>query len=78
MFLIADIYERVSPPMQGLGLNTDCVGGGRIQHNRQEKCILVYGYSIVRTTFIKKLFYYTTLDLKHCKTYYNTKSDKHW
>ena len=44
----ADIYEKEQPKIEALGLKTDCVGGGRIEHNRLEKKILVYGYSMVR------------------------------
>ena len=35
-----DVYRRVSP----LGLDVECVGGGRIKHDASKKNILVYGY----------------------------------
>jgi len=40
-----DIYEVTTPDIEELGLECDCVGGGRIKHNAQEKTIHVYGYS---------------------------------
>ena len=46
-FLVADIYDQVSSGLHALGLSSDCVGGGRIQHNSNAKKILVYGYSMV-------------------------------
>lgn len=48
-FLIssADIDDKVEAEIGSLGLKTDCVGGGRIEHNRDDKTILVYGYSVV-------------------------------
>ncbi|XP_073242925.1 14 kDa phosphohistidine phosphatase-like [Porites lutea] len=42
----ADIYDRVEKDIKRMGLKSDCVGGGRIQHNKSEKKILVYGYSM--------------------------------
>ncbi|XP_023291808.2 sex-regulated protein janus-A-like [Lucilia cuprina] len=41
----SDIYERASTSCQGLGLDTECLGGGRIDHNPEAKRIKVYGYS---------------------------------
>lgn len=44
----ADIYEEVSSSLQPLGLDTECLGGGRIAHNPKAKPqIKVYGYSQV-------------------------------
>ena len=43
----ADIYDRVEIEIQQMGLKSDCVGGGRIQHDKFDKKILVYGYSMV-------------------------------
>lgn len=46
---IADIYEEVSSSLQPLGLDTECLGGGRIAHNPSAKPqIKIYGYSQVR------------------------------
>jgi len=42
----ADIYDRVESEIQQMGLMSDCVGGGRIQHDKFDKKILVYGYSM--------------------------------
>ncbi|XP_058824114.1 sex-regulated protein janus-A-like isoform X2 [Topomyia yanbarensis] len=41
----SDIYEEVSSALAGLGLETECLGGGRIEHRPDEKLIKVYGYS---------------------------------
>ena len=43
----ADIYEQVSSGLDALGLTSECVGGGRIQHSPNSKKIFVYGYSMV-------------------------------
>lgn len=50
--LKADIYEEVSTSLEGLGLDTECIGGGRIEHNPNEKKIKVYGYSQVWYIYI--------------------------
>lgn len=47
----ADIYEEVSSSVRGLGLDTECLGGGRINHQPNEKKIKVYGYSQVRNIY---------------------------
>ena len=41
----ADIYDEIAPSIEKNGLDCECVGGGRILHNPQEKKIEVYGYS---------------------------------
>ncbi|CAG9806006.1 unnamed protein product [Chironomus riparius] len=41
----ADIYEEVSTSIRALGLDCECLGGGRIEHKKNEKRIKVYGYS---------------------------------
>uniref|UniRef100_A0A023F860 Sex-regulated protein janus-A n=1 Tax=Triatoma infestans TaxID=30076 RepID=A0A023F860_TRIIF len=41
----ADIYDETVQKLTKLKLDTECVGGGRIQHSPQDKCIKVYGYS---------------------------------
>lgn len=38
-----DIFQDANPALEGLGISTQCVGGGRISHGVGE--ILVYGYS---------------------------------
>ncbi|XP_048448268.1 14 kDa phosphohistidine phosphatase-like isoform X2 [Rhincodon typus] len=42
----ADIYEQVSSWIQKQGLQCECQGGGRINHNSAKKTIHVYGYSM--------------------------------
>ena len=55
--LSADIYDKVEAEIESLGLKSECVGGGRIQHDRTDKKILVYGYSMVNMFFVCLLFY---------------------
>jgi len=43
----ANIYDKTEEAVQALGLDSECVGGGRIQHDAAVKKILVYGYSQV-------------------------------
>lgn len=46
---VADIYDKVSGELERSGdLDCECIGGGRIKHDAQEKKIHVYGYSMVR------------------------------
>jgi len=45
--LTANIYDKTEEAVQALGLDSECVGGGRIQHDAAAKKILVYGYSQV-------------------------------
>ncbi|XP_022279259.1 14 kDa phosphohistidine phosphatase isoform X1 [Canis lupus baileyi] len=42
----ADIYDKVSGDMQKKGYSCECLGGGRISHQSQDKKIHVYGYSM--------------------------------
>ncbi|XP_008291466.1 14 kDa phosphohistidine phosphatase [Stegastes partitus] len=39
------IFEKVSPAMQALGMECECLGGGKIEHNSQEKKLRVFGES---------------------------------
>ena len=45
----SDVYDRVTPNIERLGLDCECVGGGRISHTSggldEEGSIKVYGYS---------------------------------
>ncbi|XP_011302384.1 14 kDa phosphohistidine phosphatase isoform X2 [Fopius arisanus] len=43
----ADIYDEIGNELAKYrpGVDTECVGGGRINHNAEEKIIKVYGYS---------------------------------
>jgi phosphohistidine phosphatase len=43
----ANIYDKTVEAVQALGLDSECVGGGRIKHDAAAKKILVYGYSQV-------------------------------
>lgn len=43
----ADIYEEVYKSISGLGLDSECEGGGRIIHDDAKKQISVFGYSQV-------------------------------
>ncbi|XP_035463850.1 14 kDa phosphohistidine phosphatase [Scophthalmus maximus] len=43
----ADIYDKVSEELEKGGhLDCECIGGGRIKHEPQDKKIHVYGYSM--------------------------------
>uniref|UniRef100_A0A2R9CEN8 14 kDa phosphohistidine phosphatase n=1 Tax=Pan paniscus TaxID=9597 RepID=A0A2R9CEN8_PANPA len=48
----ADIYDKVSGDMQKQGCDCECLGGGRISHQSQDKKIHVYGYSMMRPTCV--------------------------
>ncbi|XP_030371473.1 sex-regulated protein janus-A [Scaptodrosophila lebanonensis] len=41
----ADIYERVQGLCHGTDFDTECLGGGRIEHDPDKKYIKIYGYS---------------------------------
>lgn len=43
----SDIYDEVSGSIKGLGLETECLGGGRIDHRPDLKKLKVYGHSTV-------------------------------
>lgn len=45
---LADVYEETSEKLHAQGVETECTGGGRIDHNKEKKMILVYGYSMVQ------------------------------
>lgn len=59
--MLADIYERVSASCQGLGLDTECLGGGRIDHNPSKKTIKVYDKSQVQEANILLLLLFLLL-----------------
>lgn len=48
----ADIYDEVSPSIRCLGLDTECLGGGRIEHYPDAKKLKVYGHSTVKKRLI--------------------------
>ncbi|XP_073672637.1 14 kDa phosphohistidine phosphatase [Garra rufa] len=39
------IFEKVNPAMEALGLECNCLGGGKIEHNNTEKKLRVFGES---------------------------------
>lgn len=41
----ADVYDDVSPDIESKGLDCECVGGGRIEHDPVKKKLQIYGYS---------------------------------
>lgn len=44
-FFLADVYDEVCPDIEGKGLDCECVGGGRIEHDPVKKKLQIYGYS---------------------------------
>lgn len=47
-YVSADIFDKVDEEIKAhAGLRANCVGGGRIEHDPDEKTIKVYGYSQV-------------------------------
>lgn len=47
-----NIYDKTLEAVQALGLDSECVGGGRIKHDAAQKKILVYGYSQVSSDIV--------------------------
>jgi phosphohistidine phosphatase len=48
IYISADIFEEVNGRIkEHSGLQANCVGGGRIEHDPDEKTIKIYGYSQV-------------------------------
>jgi phosphohistidine phosphatase len=41
-----DIYQKTLESAMAAGLDTECLGGGRINHDPDKKEISVYGYSV--------------------------------
>lgn len=41
------IFEKVTPPITALGLECNCLGGGKIEHNSKDKKLHVFGESTV-------------------------------
>ena len=64
MFPVADILDRVAAKFCELELEYDCLGGGRIDHKKEEKSILVYGYSMVSQRALLKYYIYYILSLQ--------------
>lgn len=42
----ADVYDAEEELIRGKGLDSQCLGGGRIEHDSAKKYIRVYGYSV--------------------------------
>lgn len=53
----ADIYDEVSGSVRALGLDTECLGGGRIEHFPESKLLKVYGYSTVSCNPMQNIFH---------------------
>lgn len=49
----ADIYDEVSDSVRCLGFDTECLGGGRIEHFPEQKLIKVYGHSTVSEDYLE-------------------------
>ena len=49
------IFEKVNPAMEALGMECKCLGGGRIEHNSQEKKLRVFGESTVSSCHCKSI-----------------------
>lgn len=49
--IVDDIYDEASGSIRALGLDTECLGGGRIEHFPDKKFLKVYGYSQVFVSF---------------------------
>ncbi|GAB0099207.1 Sex-regulated protein janus-A [Sergentomyia squamirostris] len=43
--LLADIYDEVTQVLQPLGLDSECLGGGKIEHRPDLKNIRIFSYS---------------------------------
>lgn len=41
----ADIFEEIAPAIEDVGLDCECLGGGRIIHDPGKKKIEIFGYS---------------------------------
>jgi len=52
----AGIYDELDAQLESLGLTCECLGGGKIEHNPQEKTITVFGTSQVFCNFICVVF----------------------
>ena len=54
--MTGDIYDEVAPGIEPLGLDCECLGGGRILHDPDKKTLKVFGYSQVSIRPRKKKF----------------------
>lgn len=46
------IFEKVNPEMEKLGYECKCLGGGKIDHNSEDKKIRVFGLSTVSASLV--------------------------
>ena len=60
------IFEKVNPAMEALGMECKCLGGGKIEHNSQEKKLRVFGESTV-SLFGWKVELGNMEKIKYCK-----------
>lgn len=56
-YISADIYDEVSGSISGLGLDTECLGGGRIEHFPESKLLKVYGHSTVSSLVLQYILF---------------------
>ena len=47
MVHLADIFEPLEARLREVDISARVEGGGRIEHDMEEKKIIVYGYSVV-------------------------------
>lgn len=47
IFITGDIFDEVAPDIEEAGLDCECLGGGRINHEAGKKKIEIFGYSQV-------------------------------
>jgi phosphohistidine phosphatase len=59
-----DIYDKTLETVRALGLDSECIGGGRIKHDADAKKILVYGYSQVELSHRHYSSRATRIDLR--------------
>ena len=57
MVLSADIYEKVQGELEAAGMETECLGGGRILHDKAQRTIQVFGYSQVSVVILLFSFF---------------------
>ena len=57
LVLSADIYEKVQGELEAAGMETECLGGGRILHDKAQRTIQVFGYSQVSVVILLFSFF---------------------
>lgn len=67
-FFLADVYDEVCPDIEGKGLDCECVGGGRIEHDPVKKKLQIYGYSQVSHRCVELYLYrFITCNLQYIR-----------